>query len=87
MRLHNSLVDYREKIMSSHHTIQDKATFESECTDNGINYVVVGNDSARPAGRTSNEDNINKQKGLYLRDNIKLAFAVHDMHLPRNNKR
>ena len=45
--------------MPSHDAIHDKAIFESDCANNGINSVVVGNDNANPAGRTSNKDNIN----------------------------
>lgn len=45
--------------------------------------MVIGYDSIRPAGRTSYVDNMNRQKGLLLRDNLKLSLVAHDMHHPR----
>ena len=63
------LLYYWEDTSSSYESVLDKGIFENNCTDNGINSMVIGNDSVMPAVRTSNEYNINRQKGLYLRDN------------------
>ena len=45
--------------------------------------MVIGDNSGRPAVRISNEDQLNRQKGVLLRDNIKLSLVVHNMHRPR----
>ena len=86
MRLHNFLVDYREDTNYGHESLCEKYIFENEYADNGINSMVIGNDSVRPAGRISTEDQLNRQKGILLRDNLKSSLVAHYMHLPRKEE-
>ena len=85
MRLHIFLVDYREDTNSAHESVFDKGIFENEYIDNAMNSMVTENYSVRLAGRISNEDNINRKKVLYFRDNLKLSLATHDMPRPKND--
>ena len=71
MRLHIFLLDYREYTNSADDLLCDKGVFENECVDYGINSLVIGNESVRPAGRVSNEEQLNRQKGILLRNNLK----------------
>ena len=56
MCLSNFLVDYREYTNYDNDLLCDKGVFENECAYYGINSLVIGNDSVRPAGMVSNEE-------------------------------
>ena len=79
------LVDYREYKKFADDLLCDKGVFKNECADYGINSLVIGNDSVRPAGRVSNEEQLNMQKVIILRDNLKLSLFAHNMHRPRKD--
>ena len=89
MRLHNFLVDYRNNELEDIRTdlSQDFAAFVSDNTDDdAIVPGVILNDNRRPRGRISDDERTRRNKGIELRDKLKLSLANHNMHRPKANK-
>ena len=59
--------------------------FEEDCDDNAITSIVRGQDSEFTSGRRPINDKECQQKGLSLRDELRLKLLDHDMHRPTQN--
>ena len=89
MRIHNFLVDYRNNELEDIRTdlSEDFAAFVSDNTDDdAIVPGVILNDNCRPSGRISDDERTRRNKGIEIRDKLKLSLADHNMHRPKANK-
>ena len=93
MRIHNFLVDYRDEQSTDESTNNmvneiniERDIFENDCSDKGVQPIVVGNDGGRLAGRPSALEKYYKVQGIQLRDKLRLAIRDHDMHRPRKEE-
>ena len=83
MHLHIFLVDYRNSLLEPlNETQKEKEIFHYDQIDNGIVSYAITNDSTRPRGRPSFDEVECRQKGLLLRDHLRLALANNNMHRP-----
>ena len=86
MRLHNFLVDYRESKLPEDKRVDElieEQLFHDELSDNGINPIVVVNDSNRGSGNITNNEKESRLNGLKLRDRLKISLMNHDLNRPR----
>ena len=89
MRIHNFLVDYRNNELEDIKTdlSENFAAFVSDNTyDDAIVPGVILNDNCRPSGRISDDERTRRNKGIEIRDKLKLSLADHNMHRPKANK-
>ena len=83
MRIHNFLVDYRDKHNdTASEVVLERRIFTEDISNSEEEVMVVGNDE-RVRGRRTNDYKENRVKGLQLRDKLRIALMNHDMHRPR----
>ena len=86
MRLHNYLVDYREKHLVTNELVDDMALFREDLMNSNEIPVQTGNDLGRPLGNITNAERLNRVDGTRLRANLSQKIQDHDMHRPRMNE-
>ena len=67
MRLHNYLVDYREKHLEVNELATDMVVFHEDLLNSNTIPVQTGNDLGRPQGNMTSEDRFNRLDGNCLR--------------------
>ena len=67
MRIHNYLVDFRERETSDAALSTDNVIFNEDASNIGVTPVQTGNDIGRPRGNIALEDRENRRCGLTLR--------------------
>ena len=85
MRIHNFLVDYRDKHCDRAAEVCDRIIFTEDILNSGEEVMVIGDDEG-VRGRRTNDAKENRVKGLQLRDKLRLALMNHDMHRPRKEE-
>ena len=83
MRLHNFLVDYREKNKLVNELEEDMDLFYQDALNNNTIPLQTGNDLGRPQGNITSVDRMNRVDGTRLRAQLSQKFQDHDMHRPR----
>ena len=86
MRLHNYLVDYREKHLEVNELATDMVVFHEDLLNSNTIPVQTGNDLGRPQGNITSEDRLNRDDGNRLRAHLSQKIQDHDMHRPRMNE-
>ena len=86
MRLHNYLVDYREKHLEVNELAADMVVFHEDLLNSNTIPVQTGNDLGRPQGNITSEDRLNRVDGTRLRAHLSQKIQDHDMHRPRMNE-
>ena len=67
MRLHNYLMDYRERNLNVNHLAADMEIFRQDILNSTTIPVQVGNDRGRPQGNITGEERLNIIEGTRLR--------------------
>ena len=80
MRLHNYLVDYRETNKDIHHLTYERELYQSDITHSHAMPVQTGTDLGRPQGNITNDERMDRIKGMVIRDGISQQLADLDMH-------
>ena len=86
MRIHNYLVDFREREISDATLSTDNVIFNEDASNIGATPVQTGNDIGRPRGNISVEDRENRRCGLTLRDELRHSLEDHGMHRPSRDE-
>ena len=79
MRLHTYLVDDRERNNGIHHLASERELFQQDVSNSGSIPVQTGNDLGRPQGNITNDEGMNRLKGMLIRDGLRQSLADHDM--------
>ena len=83
MRLHNYLVDYRERHVEVDHLAADMIVFQQDLLKSNTIPVQTGNDLGRPQGNITSEDRLNRVEGTRLREQLSQKFQYHSFFLGR----
>ena len=86
MRLHNYLVDYRERFNCEEEVSLERIIFEEDILNNNAMPVQTGNDMGRERGRIPDEERLNRAEGMLIRDNLKRSLREHEQFRPRKNE-
>ena len=86
MRLHNFLVDYRERNNCLEDLTYDNMIFNEDILNTNSLPVQTGNELGCHRGNISNEERSNRVEGMLIRDNLKLLLKECQMYRPRKNE-
>ena len=85
IRLHNSLVDYRDEHCDQEKEENERRIFTEDMENSGTMVMVVGNDIGM-TGRISNQKKNDRHRGMQLKDKLRIFLMNHDMHRARNEE-
>ena len=85
MRLHNFLVDYRDEHSKEDNNVNERKIFREDILNSEATIMVVGNDNRAP-GRLTNQDKYNRERGMLVRDKLRISLMNHDMHRARKEE-
>lgn len=86
MRLHICLVDYRYGNLSIDDANIDTEILQTSCDDEGISYMVLGNDVWNYISKPSTYEIDGRLNSLNLRDKVRLSFMDHEISCPRKSE-
>ena len=82
MRLHNFLVDYRERMINVNqelHESHERLLFNEDITNSLAVPIQTCNDLGRPQGNISGDERMDRLKGMAIRDKLSQDLADLDM--------
>ena len=85
MRLHNFLVDYRESRIEPNLEAQERILFQEDIINSLAVPIQIGNDLGRPQGNITNDERMDRLKGMAIRDCLSQNLADVDMHRKINH--
>ena len=85
MRLHNYLVDFRESMKDDLLVTYERNLFQEDIANSLAVPIQTGSDLGRPQGNISNDERMNRLKGMAIRDGIRQDLADQDMHRRTNH--
>ena len=86
MRLHNFLVDYRERHNCTNESFEDRHIFTQDVLNTNSMPLQTGNDLGRPRGRISFDEHSKRIEGMQIRDRLKQSLRDHQLYRPRKNE-
>ena len=85
-RLHNFLVDYRERYDCHEELTHERVIFHEDILNTNAMPVQTGSDLGRPRGRILDEERSSRIEGMVIRDNLKKVLREGEMYRPRKNE-